>query len=114
MSKIHGDGSEAQEAVRNIESSMICEEEGKWVVQFFENGKSIGTVHVFNGYTKSGWDQNADVTDEVRFRCEDHAVEQYKAVMVERVRMMLEQMSPGSIVGVIPIEKEPSTVLSPE
>jgi hypothetical protein len=105
MKKVQGDGSEAQEAVRKIDSSKISEEEGKWVVHFAENGRCIGTVQVFNGYTKSGWDQNADVTDEVRFRCEDHAVEQYKAVMVERVRMMLEQMSPGPVVGVIPIKR---------
>ena len=105
MKKVQGDGSEAQEAVRKIDSSKISEEEGKWVVHFAENGRCIGTVQVFNGYTKSGWANDANATTEFQHRCEDHAVEQYKAVMVERVRMMLEQMSPGPVVGVIPIKR---------
>src|SRR5258707_4298306 len=91
--------------VRKIESSPICEEEGKWVVHFAENGKCIGTVQVFNGYTKSGWDDDANVTEELQSQCEDHAVKQYKAVMVERLRRtLLAQMNPGSSVTIIPIE----------
>jgi hypothetical protein len=94
-----------KQAVRKIESSPIREEGGKWVVYFAENGECIGMVHVFDGYTKSGWDDEANVTDDVRFRCEDHAVELYKAMMLERIReVLLDGMSRGSCLGIIPIE----------
>ena len=96
-----------QQVVRQIESSPIRQEDGNWVVHFAENGEHIGIVQVFDGYTKSGWSDDANITDDVRFRCEDHAVEQYKAVMVERVcQMLLSQMSTGSSVVVIPFEKK--------
>ena len=96
-----------EQAVRKMESSPIRGEDGKWVVHFAEDGKHIGTVQVFDGYTMSGWDDDANVTDELRFQCEDHAVEQYKAMMLERIRqMLLTEMSPESSVVIIPIEKK--------
>ncbi len=47
---------------------------GKWIVEFAENGKVIGEVHIYDGYTMSGWDDEADVTDDFQRQCEDHAV----------------------------------------
>ena len=93
-----------QDSRRHIDSSPIRQEGDKWVVHFNENDQSIGTVHVFRGYTMSGWDDAADIPEKLRIQCETHAVDQFHAAMAERVRqMLLAQMPPGSFVGVIPI-----------
>lgn len=89
---------------RNFEATPIRQDDGNWVVDFFDGDKHIGTVHVFPGYTKSGWAD--DITEDIQMECEKHAVEQYEAVMVERFRQtLLAEMSPGSQVLVIPIRK---------
>jgi hypothetical protein len=79
-------------------------EAGKWVVHFAEDGKLVGTVEVYNGYTKSGWDKS--IPEDLQMQCEDHAVEQYMPMMVERVRQKVQtQLPPGWNVGVIPIKR---------
>lgn len=88
---------------RKIESTPIFERDGNWIVQFFENDKCIGDVEVFKTYTSSGFADEAKVTTEEQDACEDHAVELYRAMIVERIRMKLQEMCPEYVVGVVPI-----------
>jgi len=97
---------------RSIESSPIRQEDGKWTVHFAENGKPIGVVHVFNGWTESGWDDA--ISEDVQIECERHAVRQFEAVMVERVRQMfVAEVPPGVHVGIIPVRLNPNEDLPP-
>ena len=65
---------------------------------------NIGSVQVFNCYTKSGWDEG--ITEDIRIDCEAHAVQQYQALMAERFSpVLLERMTPGSEVAVVPISR---------
>lgn len=94
------------QAVRKIEASPICEEDGQLIVYFTENGKSIGMVEVYDGCTGSGWDESptADITEEIQIHCEQYAVSQFEAMMLERVsQTILAQMPPGSTVDVLPV-----------
>ena len=95
---------EGKQTVHKIEATPICKEDGAWVVHFAGNGKHIGSVKVFNCYTKSGWDEG--ISEDIQIDCEAHAVQQYQAVMAERFRLtLLEQMTPGSQVVVVPISR---------
>jgi hypothetical protein len=65
---------------------------------------TFDSVQVFNGYTKSGWDEG--ISEDIQIDCEAHAVQQYQAVMAERFRLMLlEQMTPGYEAVVVPVSR---------
>ncbi len=91
-----------------VEVTPIREEDGVWVMHFGSKGEKIGTVQVFDDYTKSGWADEVPV--DVRRRLEDLAVEHYRALMANQIlEMVLAQMAPGSTVAVVPIDRGAAT-----